>query len=294
MPDRARRELPRFDIYKEFRQGCIYHKGCIAGNARSWCNDVATECNDWGTIPPKREDPEPSSPDLRNKKIAENPELAKYGVYNTKEELLDRLKQGKTITSSNSTEPSSSSGRGKLMSLPAKTNLSSSEVTSLQQGLNDLIDAGYLSGPKLAEDGVKGTNTNNKLRALQGLIGATVDGDWGPNTYEALRRSKFTAFKTGGLADFTGPAWLDGTKSKPELVLNARDTENFLVLKDVLASLLHLPTSTSSNGDNFFDINIQVDEIADDYDVDQVVERVKQKIYEDSMYRNNNMINLLR
>ena len=231
---------------------------------------------------------------LRNKKIAENPELAKYGVYNTKEELLDRLKQGKTITSSNSTEPSSSSGRGKLMSLPAKTNLSSSEVTSLQQGLNDLIDAGYLSGPKLAEDGVKGTNTNNKLRALQGLIGATVDGDWGPNTYEALRRSKFTAFKTGGLADFTGPAWLDGTKSKPELVLNARDTENFLVLKDVLASLLHLPTSTSSNGDNFFDINIQVDEIADDYDVDQVVERVKQKIYEDSMYRNNNMINLLR
>lgn len=27
-------------------------------------NDVATECNDWGTIPPKREDPEPSSPDL--------------------------------------------------------------------------------------------------------------------------------------------------------------------------------------------------------------------------------------
>jgi hypothetical protein len=29
------------------------------------------------------------------------------------------------------------------------------------------------------------------------------------------------AYKTGGLADFTGPAWLDGTKSKPEYVLNA-------------------------------------------------------------------------
>ena len=35
-------------------------------------------------------------------------------------------------------------------------------------------------------------------------------------------------FKTGGLADFTGPAWLDGTKTKPELVLNQRDTENFI------------------------------------------------------------------
>jgi hypothetical protein len=31
-------------------------------------------------------------------------------------------------------------------------------------------------------------------------------------------------FETGGLADFTGPAWLDGTRSNPELVLNARDT----------------------------------------------------------------------
>ena len=29
------------------------------------------------------------------------------------------------------------------------------------------------------------------------------------------------AFKTGGLADFTGPAWLDGTNTKPEAVLTA-------------------------------------------------------------------------
>lgn len=101
-------------------------------------------------------------------------------------------------------------------------------------------------------------------------------------------------FKTGGLADFTGPAWLDGTKSKPEMVLNSQDTENFLVLKDVLSSLLHLPVVDSGSGDNYFDISIQVDEISEDYDVDQMVERVKQKIYEDSMYRNNNMINLLR
>lgn len=101
-------------------------------------------------------------------------------------------------------------------------------------------------------------------------------------------------FKTGGLADFTGPAWLDGTKSRPEMVLNAQDTENFLVLKDILSSLLHLPTVENTSGDNYFDISIQVDEISDDYDVDQMVERVKQKIYEDSMYRNNNSINLLR
>jgi hypothetical protein len=35
---------------------------------------------------------------------------------------------------------------------------------------------------------------------------------------------KLRGYKTGGLADFTGPAWLDGTKARPELVLNQRDT----------------------------------------------------------------------
>lgn len=42
------------------------------------------------------------------------------------------------------------------------------------------------------------------------------------------RFGKLKQYATGGLANFTGPAWLDGTKSKPELVLNARDTENFI------------------------------------------------------------------
>jgi hypothetical protein len=40
-------------------------------------------------------------------------------------------------------------------------------------------------------------------------------------------RKKFKQYKTGGLADFTGPAWLDGTKSKPEYILNAEQTKSF-------------------------------------------------------------------
>ena len=40
--------------------------------------------------------------------------------------------------------------------------------------------------------------------------------------------STFWRYEMGGLADFTGPAWLDGTKSRPELVLNATDTQNML------------------------------------------------------------------
>ena len=103
------------------------------------------------------------------------------------------------------------------------------------------------------------------------------------------------AFKTGGLANFTGPAWLDGSRSKPELVLNARDTENFLMLKDVLGSLSRNSDAIGrTNGDNYFDIQISVDEIGSDYDVDQLARRIKQMITDASSYRNINSINMLR
>ena len=103
-------------------------------------------------------------------------------------------------------------------------------------------------------------------------------------------------FATGGLADFTGPAWLDGTKSRPELVLNQQDTANFITLKDILASVLDSKPSTGSksNGDNYFDINIKVDKLSEDYDVDQLADRIKTIIYDDATYRNVNSINLIR
>ena len=44
-------------------------------------------------------------------------------------------------------------------------------------------------------------------------------------------------FKTGGLNDVTGPAWLDGTKSRPELVLNADDTQVMLNAVKVIRTL---------------------------------------------------------
>ena len=101
-------------------------------------------------------------------------------------------------------------------------------------------------------------------------------------------------FKTGGLADFTGPAWLDGSKSNPELVLSAKDTQNFIQLKDILANLRSGIVGASQSGDWYFDIDINVDEISNDYDVDRIVTRVKQSIYEESSYRNVNALNFLK
>ena len=98
-------------------------------------------------------------------------------------------------------------------------------------------------------------------------------------------------YKTGGLADFTGPAWLDGTKAKPELVLNSRDTQNFIQLRDILREFLG-NTSTITNNQsntttsNTFDIDVNVDSIDSDYDVDELTHRIKTIITDDAMYRN--------
>ena len=108
--------------------------------------------------------------------------------------------------------------------------------------------------------------------------------------------ASLNAYKSGGLADFTGPAWLDGSKSRPELVLNARDTENFIALRNILAHLLNGQAggaNTNTAGEINFDIDVNVDQIANDYDVDRLVERVKSNIYQDASYRNINQINFI-
>ena len=49
-----------------------------------------------------------------------------------------------------------------------------------------------------------------------------------------VTKSQLKGYKTGGLVDYTGLAQLDGTPSKPELVLNSVDTQNFLQLRDAM------------------------------------------------------------
>ena len=170
----------------------------------------------------------------------------------------------------------------------------SNEVRELQQALND---AGFTDndGNELKVDGKYGSKTRQAVWKLQEKLGnVKVDGYYGPETRKSTLQSQFKAYATGGIADFTGPAWLDGTKSHPELVLNAKDTQNFIELKDILASMM------SGQGSSFFggvtNISVQVDspQIASDYDLTNLADKIKKKIYEDSSYRNVNAINFMR
>ena len=110
---------------------------------------------------------------------------------------------------------------------------------------------------------------------------------------ESMTERKYTKYKTGGLADFTGPAWLDGTPSKPEYILNAEQTERFFSLVDVLKDY-DSDKAQEKSGDNYFDIEINVEKLSSDYDVEQLADKIRRIIYNDATYRNVNAINRIR
>ena len=143
-------------------------------------------------------------------------------------------------------------------------------------------------------DGSFGGKTEKAVKEFQKeatevyFYNGKIDGKVGPKTREAFR---IFGYKTGGLADFTGPAWLDGTRSKPEYILNADQTKAFFTLVDVLSGLQTKPSKTAEkSGDNNYDIDINVESIGNDYDVEQLAGKVKDIILSSSRYRNTNSL----
>ena len=113
----------------------------------------------------------------------------------------------------------------------------------------------------------------------------------GGNTISVRKKMKYAS---GGLSTQTGLAWLDGTLSEPELVLNARDTQNFIELKDVLADMRKSGGLSLAGGDNYYDIDVHVDSMSSDYDVDRAIDRIKARLAQDGAYRNVNTLSRLR
>lgn len=95
-----------------------------------------------------------------------------------------------------------------------------------------------------------------------------------------LQKKKYAK---GGLVDYTGPAWVDGTKSSPEAFLSAKDTANISALTDILSRTFSMAKFTAAqspqnNGDTYYQIHINVDELGDGYTVDDLVSEVEDKI----------------
>lgn len=115
------------------------------------------------------------------------------------------------------------------------------------------------------------------------MIDRIVTGGYVQNFMSATR------YASGGFADFTGPAWLDGSKSKPEAVLSAKQTELFISLRDMLERINQGGGFMNSFGNTYVDLDVNAD-IGSDYDVDSLVNRLKRDILESSNYRNVNAL----
>ena len=96
--------------------------------------------------------------------------------------------------------------------------------------------------------------------------------------------SKLTSkYASGGVVDYTGPAWVDGTPTHPEAFLSADDTALMRSMLDAAKYATVRPTISNIDGSNFNgagmtvgDINITITEaeFKDNADYEAVAERV--------------------
>lgn len=98
-----------------------------------------------------------------------------------------------------------------------------------------------------------------------------------------------TEFATGGIADFSGPAWLDGSKSLPERVLTPQQNELFESLVASLEAMTRLhvssmPSLGGSVGDgnnepfSVGDIIVNVEKMDSDADYEEMASKVFDQI----------------
>ena len=92
------------------------------------------------------------------------------------------------------------------------------------------------------------------------------------------------AYAQGGLVDFTGPAWVDGSKTKPEAFLSAEDTAAMRAFLDAF-SMIRVPSFSSMISDSMFSdvsgftvekLNIEINEaeLKEDPDYEEVARKV--------------------
>ena len=95
-------------------------------------------------------------------------------------------------------------------------------------------------------------------------------------------------YKTGGLASFTGPAWLDGSPSAPERVLSPYQTklfENLVMSLQKVATVnipslpfISSPERGASGSYSFGDIVVNVDKLESDADYEEMARKVGEVI----------------
>ena len=149
---------------------------------------------------------------------------------------------------------------------------------------------------RMAEEGNHTTSNNTKMSASQ--ISQIVASALKKKPSSVSKATKQMKYATGGVVDYTGLAWVDGTPSKPETFLSAADTNllsNFLKA----AHSLTFGLSSSSVRSNVsgaptvnvdtVEINITQAELKDDADLSKLSQDLSQKFLMDIARQSGNI-----
>lgn len=103
-------------------------------------------------------------------------------------------------------------------------------------------------------------------------------------TVRNQRNTIFGHYKKGGLVNYTGPAWVDGSKNEPEAFLSAKQTSiigDFAKLLERIVVSPVFPSSlgyeASNNNDNrvaIETINVNVEKLDSDEDYEEIAAKV--------------------
>ncbi len=122
------------------------------------------------------------------------------------------------------------------------------------------------------------TISNSTRTAISNLLSSSSS----TSSFASLANKDEKKYASGGLVDYTGPAWVDGTKTRPEAFLDPYDTENIKALTDVLNTVdvsayqSYYPNAFDGFNQTIGDINITINqaEIKDGEDIERLANRV--------------------
>ena len=139
------------------------------------------------------------------------------------------------------------------------------------------------------QNGVSSSSLSSALGLLSGMSSSSESSS------SAIKDAKKYAenakkYATGGLADYTGLAWLDGSPSAPERVLSPQQTKLFDSLVETLQKAVsirggaspYIEAVTRKDGsvNTFGDIIVNVDGLSSDEDYREMAEKVGEAILE--------------
>lgn len=159
-------------------------------------------------------------------------------------------------------------------------------------GTNDNFGNGKLSQLQVVSEPNAQGLVNVRTPGLNYLDGPGIDNPSYAYMYIEDLERLYRKYETGGVVDYTGPAWVDGTPSKPEAFLSAADTANIAKLRDILSKVFDSKNSSSSssssienNGDTYYEFHIKIDELNDGYNAEDMMKDMEKYIIQKSNYR---------